>query len=35
MFQIDKMYIYKLEGGQNHSIGVVLLGFGAYLERRD
>jgi len=33
MFQIDKMCIYKLERGQNHSIGVVLLRFGAYLER--
>jgi hypothetical protein len=34
MFQIDKINIYKLEGGQNHSIGVLLLGFGAYLERK-
>ena len=34
MFQIDKMYIYKLERGQNHSWSVKL-GFGAYLEKRD
>jgi hypothetical protein len=35
MFRIDKMYIYKLMRGQSHSIGAVILGFGAYLKRRD